>query len=368
MWMTHGSAYLEGFFVGDNYERFATARFNDPRPWWFYLPVLAGGLLPWTPLHARVAGAGPAVSHAAARHRHRRSAAAAVGGAAAGLLHAVGRQAAALHPAGPAAGGAAARRLDHRAHHASGAASTARACGRARIGAVVVGCVLGGAVPDRAGACCSIAREPLFIDVADDDHAGRGRRDRAPAALVVVVVSLTQRLARGARRCWPLPRPSRLRCCPTACLPAPRDAAVRQMAAAGPRRAHRAAKPIGTYRVFVRNLVFYTGLKQTDIIHDEHLTDWLSTATRARWSCCRSTDLERLERERGLRFERLGESGISTRAARVGTLLWPDPSAMSKRSCSCASGADEPASRDRDVVARHALQCRRAGHLRSARG
>ena len=50
MWMRHGGAYLDGFFIGDNFERFATARFNDPRPWWFYLPVLAGGLLPWTPL------------------------------------------------------------------------------------------------------------------------------------------------------------------------------------------------------------------------------------------------------------------------------------------------------------------------------
>ena len=46
----HGLAYLEGFFIGDNVERFATARFNDPRPVWFYLPIVAGGLLPWTPL------------------------------------------------------------------------------------------------------------------------------------------------------------------------------------------------------------------------------------------------------------------------------------------------------------------------------
>ena len=52
MWLHHGNAYLAGFFVGDNYDRFATARFNDPRPWWFYLPVLAGGLLPWTPILA----------------------------------------------------------------------------------------------------------------------------------------------------------------------------------------------------------------------------------------------------------------------------------------------------------------------------
>ena len=47
MWMRHGTEYLQGFFLGDNLERFATDRFNDPRPWWFYLPVLAGGVLAW---------------------------------------------------------------------------------------------------------------------------------------------------------------------------------------------------------------------------------------------------------------------------------------------------------------------------------
>ena len=39
----HGGSYIEGFFVGDNLERFATSRFNDPRPAWFYLPIVAGG-------------------------------------------------------------------------------------------------------------------------------------------------------------------------------------------------------------------------------------------------------------------------------------------------------------------------------------
>ena len=47
-WREHGMAYIESFFIGDNLERFATDRFNDPRPLWFYLPVIAGGLLPWS--------------------------------------------------------------------------------------------------------------------------------------------------------------------------------------------------------------------------------------------------------------------------------------------------------------------------------
>ena len=48
MWIEHGNAYLQSFFVGDNLERFATERFNEARPFWFYLPVLLGGLMPWS--------------------------------------------------------------------------------------------------------------------------------------------------------------------------------------------------------------------------------------------------------------------------------------------------------------------------------
>ncbi len=44
----HGIAYLHSFFVTDNLERFATSRFNYPRPAWFYLPIILSGLLPWS--------------------------------------------------------------------------------------------------------------------------------------------------------------------------------------------------------------------------------------------------------------------------------------------------------------------------------
>ena len=48
MTFEHGTAYLESFFVGDNLERFATDRFNEPRPVWFYIPIVIGGMLPWS--------------------------------------------------------------------------------------------------------------------------------------------------------------------------------------------------------------------------------------------------------------------------------------------------------------------------------
>jgi 4-amino-4-deoxy-L-arabinose transferase-like glycosyltransferase len=48
MTMTHGTAYLQSFFIGDNLERFATDRFNEPRGVWFYIPILIGGMVPWS--------------------------------------------------------------------------------------------------------------------------------------------------------------------------------------------------------------------------------------------------------------------------------------------------------------------------------
>ena len=48
MFARHGLAYLQSFFVADNLERFATTRYNDLRAVWYYVPILLGGLLPWT--------------------------------------------------------------------------------------------------------------------------------------------------------------------------------------------------------------------------------------------------------------------------------------------------------------------------------
>jgi 4-amino-4-deoxy-L-arabinose transferase-like glycosyltransferase len=44
----HGMEYLLGFFGGDNLARFSTPRFNAPRPFGYYLPIIALGLAPWT--------------------------------------------------------------------------------------------------------------------------------------------------------------------------------------------------------------------------------------------------------------------------------------------------------------------------------
>ena len=50
MTSVHGVAYLDRFFVAENLERFATDRYNVARPIWYYVPIVVGGLLPWSPL------------------------------------------------------------------------------------------------------------------------------------------------------------------------------------------------------------------------------------------------------------------------------------------------------------------------------
>ena len=45
----HGLTYLNRFFIGENVDRFVTTRYNAPRPFWYYGPIVAGGLLPWSP-------------------------------------------------------------------------------------------------------------------------------------------------------------------------------------------------------------------------------------------------------------------------------------------------------------------------------
>ena len=42
--------FLQYFFVYQQLDRYAASGFNNAQPWWYYLAILAGGLLPWSPL------------------------------------------------------------------------------------------------------------------------------------------------------------------------------------------------------------------------------------------------------------------------------------------------------------------------------
>ena len=76
--------------------------------------------------------------------------------------------------------------------------------------------------------------------------------------------------------------------------------------------------------MFVRNLVFYTGLKHTDLIHDEHIKDWLEKNRRA-LIVMPAGEADRLERDHGLRLQRLAERlYVDDGSIRPRMLLWPD--------------------------------------------
>ncbi|HEX7283956.1 MAG TPA: hypothetical protein VF239_18005, partial [Vicinamibacterales bacterium] len=83
---------------------------------------------------------------------------------------------------------------------------------------------------------------------------------------------------------------------------------------------------VGTYGIFVRNLVFYSGLKTTDIIDDEQASNFLKRTERV-LMVATAESIDRLEREQGLRLRRIAELPYFNEAGiRVRTLLWPEPS------------------------------------------
>jgi len=46
----NGAAFFDEFFGKQQFARFLSGEFLHVRPFWFYIPVLAAGLFPWTPL------------------------------------------------------------------------------------------------------------------------------------------------------------------------------------------------------------------------------------------------------------------------------------------------------------------------------
>lgn len=253
MVLRHGMAYVDSFVVGDNLERFTTTRFNDKRPIWFYLPVIAGGLLPWSAYSVAAAGAGLAAL-AQKRWRPSRNEIRLLSWAITPTLFfaaSVGQQPRYVLPVLPPlailTACAIARRIE--------AAGTGRAT-LLRAATWVTAIVF------VAAAALLYRLQPLLEDTASYTLATSAIGMAAGGAALAIVA------LRGA---WPL-LPLAVTAAATALLLgvqfsvfAPgRPAAVERMAAfvAG----HRAGgEAVGTYRAFTRNLVFYTRHKQADL-------------------------------------------------------------------------------------------------------
>lgn len=309
----HGAAYLESFFVADNLERFATDRFNDPRPFWFYLPILLGGLLPWSVYLAVV----PFGSAVAVLRRQRQLSAdewRLVLWTAMPLLFftiSIGKQPRYILPVLPPLAMLLARSIMRRVRDT--AASQRSSLVVATWGTSALLAVL---------AILLLRARPLFI-TADPRLTSLGIACIGVSALSFAWLAVARR--------WRMLGPLGAACAVVVLLSVQfgalagmRPEPVERMAALIAQ--HRTgSEPVGAYDVFVRNLVFYTRVKQVDLFDEGLALDFLKSPERV-LLVVRAADLPRLETVSGVRTRPLGEVRyLNTANVRLRTLISPLP-------------------------------------------
>ncbi|HJU45054.1 MAG TPA: glycosyltransferase family 39 protein [Vicinamibacterales bacterium] len=321
MWLRHGNEYLQSFFVGDNFERFATDRFNDPRPWWFYLPVVAGGLLPWTPL--ALVWLGPITQFIRRRRDVGTIDLRLILWAALPLLFytvSVGKQPRYVLPVLPPLALLLAASIVERTQQWRGY-DGARSLPRRAL-PVVVGSILCGVFLSGLGILLYRA-QPLLINVQWIYTALAAALIFVLGALVIMTAVTTH--WRAAPVVLALAGALTLPAIQYGALSSGGDDTVQQMARLVMQ--HRTgSEPVAAYGVFVRNLVFYSGVKTTDLIDDEQAANFLLQSGRV-LLVVPAPSIDRLERERHVKVHRIAELPYFNEAGiRVRTLLWPDPS------------------------------------------
>jgi 4-amino-4-deoxy-L-arabinose transferase-like glycosyltransferase len=320
MYARHGGAYLEGFFIGDNLERFATDRFNDPRGWWFYLPVLAGGLLPWTPF--ALTWAGPVRDFALRRRDVSTLELRLLLWALVPLVFfsvSVGKQPRYILPVLPPLAILLAvsilertrdwRSLDGARVRLRRPRSIMLASLVAGAGFVVLAVLLWRAAPllINVSTWLTLAAAVVIggcgVGVA---AVGLSRAWRStPAVLAVSAAIVFAALQYGA-------------------LTANGDDAVEQVARAVT-QARTGHEEVGTHLVFVRNLVFYTRTPTVDLITDEQVSNFLRKGERV-LLVAPADAIEPLEQRLGLTLHRLAAIPyFNVAGIRLRTLLAPDP-------------------------------------------
>ncbi|MGH9161649.1 MAG: ArnT family glycosyltransferase [Vicinamibacteraceae bacterium] len=311
----HGFAYLERFFLDENLERFATDRYNEPRPLWFYGPIVLSGLMPWSPFLLLWI---PSFMQIVVRRERRLTSGAwrLVLWAAVPLLFyslSIGKQPRYILPVLPPLALIVARSLIARLTDSTDA--TKRHVPLAVCGTLVsISLLLLAALLYRAS--------PLLFAL-NPSLSHEGTAAIAAAGVAVLV-------AAWLRRRWLLPTTLAVASVITflslqySIASAPGLEPVQRMAAIY-KAAHQQDDRSATYRVLVRNLIFYTGVRQTDLIDSASAAKFLRSSKRA--LCVVSEDdLMALQREHRVRVRRLGEVlYFNPSAVRIGTLLWPDP-------------------------------------------
>lgn len=311
----HGLAYLERFFVDENLERFATDRYNEPRPLWFYGPIVLGGLMPWSPF--MLLWIPSFVQIVVRRERPLTSGAwRLVLWTAVPLIFyslSIGKQPRYILPVLPPLALIVARSLIARLGDSTD--TTKR-----HIPLAVCGTLVSFSLLLLAGL---LHRASPLLFALNPSLSYEGTAAIVLAGLAVLV-------AAWLRRRWLLPITLAAASVVTflslqySIASAAGLEPVQRMAAIY-EAAHRENDRSATYRVLVRNLIFYTGVPQTDLIDAASAARFLRAPTRA--LCVVSEDdLAMLRAKYGVRVRRLGEVlYFNPAAVRVGTLLWPDP-------------------------------------------
>ena len=312
MWIEHGNPYLQSFFVADNFERFATERFNEARPFWFYLPVLLGGLLPWSLFLTVFVVEGLA----GARKRTLKLADTdwrLLLWAIMPLLFftlSVGKQPRYILPVLPPLAVLLARGLIERIETARnhrwslGAATWATAAMYVALALLFVRMepLLIDAYPVATWvAVCLLGCSAIALAGIAATAAWRHLPIVAGVAGVVTLVAVQYGAFAGVR-----------------------PEAVEQLAALI-RTNRQASEPIGVFKVFSRNLGFYTGAPRTELFDVKQASDFIQSPRRV-LLVLRSSDVAAVELTSQMTLKKLGETRyLNTANIRLRTLLRPDP-------------------------------------------
>ena len=313
MWLQHGAAYLESFFLGDNLERFATARFNEPRPVWYYVPIIIGGLIPWSAYLVIVPWPGLRDVIRRLRPLENVEWRLLLWAAVPFLFYtaSIGKQPRYVLPVLPPLAILLARSMIARLH--APAAAAHRPIAIATWVTALLYVLLAGLL---------LRAQPLF-----------GSPRLAWVGVLSILLAAAAIAYVGYTRAWTrLPRvmaaaAATLLVAIQYCVLAGhgRPEAVEQMASLV--RQHRTAgEPVGEYQVFVRNLVFYTGFRQTELYDEAPALEFVRSPERI-LLVARPGDVAMLQERTGVALRTLGQvEYMNTANIRLRTLLWPDPS------------------------------------------
>ncbi len=314
----HGAGYLERFFLAENFERFATDRYNAPRPAWYYLPIVAGGLLPWSPFMILW---GAALRRAWRRRALDPRALRLVVWACAPLIFytlSVGKQPRYILPLLAPLAILLARAMTGALRDPAAAPRTVAAGGAAAGASVVlIGVLIHRArpllvewsAPVTSSVSASILVAGILVAATSLAAWRRGPHALARArGIPALVAAAAVVMAIGAH---------------LVVLASPGPAPVERIAAM--LTATRTAdEPYGRHRVFDRNLVYYTRTPHVELPLHRAARDFLRSPRRV-LCVLRAEDAARL-RESGIRLQRLGEVRyLNTGSLNLRTLLNPDP-------------------------------------------